>query len=351
MLPQSIILDQEQVPENFASLLDLVSSSARVEHERSSLESMELKSDGTLLTAGSHYQLTRNFLENIAQAIGMPLAYAYKISPELFRENFNRRKAETTCPVTICRVGDVATGLTLDNKVHYRPASSCDIIRDLQQSKLFDFLEFRRASVSFSGFDLEVVRKDLVVQPQPDDIIEVGLAISNSESGGRKLFAEAYSYRLVCTNGARMGNKLGTARWVSDPRMTDKASRRAFAEQLEILTDNLRNVEQVYANINQQVPDDELYQLWRRVAYGVSAIEADEILGVSTTERQALQRTIRERPSTAIPQLTELTAFELHNRVTHGAHGRPFMVRRTLQELGGDFLQRSLSWPKVFSMN
>jgi len=148
-----------------------------------------------------------------------------------------------------------------------------------------------------------------------------------------------------------MGERIGTARWPSDIRMTDKSCRIVFQTELDELLVNLSSVKEMYSHLDERVPDTELNALWRRVAYGVSRSEADEILGLSKDQRQALQTILRERPSVEPAQLTDLSAFELHNRVTHAAHGRPFLARRRLQEIGGDLLERSLSWPANFSRN
>lgn len=351
MITEKLVHDQDFATENLAELIDMLDGSFRVERERSSLELIELRSDGTLVTPAAEYKITQDFLENSAKSIGMQLAYAYDLSSELFCENFAQRKFETTCPVTICHVGDVATGMTLDKKHRYRPASTLEVLRGLSKSSTMDWLELRRASVSYRGVDVELVKRDLVVEPDEGDTIEIGIAISNSESGGRQLMAEASSYRLICRNGARMGERIGTARWPSDIRMTDKSCRIAFQTELDELLANLSSVKEMYSHLDDRVPDTELNGLWRRVAYGVSRSEADEILGLSKDQRQILQTTLRERPITELAQLTDLSAFELHNRVTHAAHGRPFMARRKLQELGGDLLERSLKWGVGFSNN
>jgi hypothetical protein len=202
MFPENLVLDEVVTPKNFDELIESVETSYRVEHEQTTLESICLKPDGTVQTPAGELRVTRDFLEHSAAAIGMPLGYFYDITPELFCSNFKQRQAETTSPITICRVGDVATGLILDGKkTRYRPARTGDVLRAIRR---LDDLSLRRASVSFTGVDVELVRLGSVVEPVVGDIVETGVAVSNSESGGRQLKAAAYSYRLVCTNGAVM---------------------------------------------------------------------------------------------------------------------------------------------------
>ena len=349
MLPKDLVLDEVVTPKTFDELIEVVETSHRVDHEQTTLESISLKPDGTVQTPVGELRVTRDFLEHTSAAIGMPLGYFYDITPELFCSNFKQRQAETTSPITISRVGDVATGLILDGKSRYRPARTGEVLRSIHR---LDGLSFRRASVSFTGVDVELVRLGSFVEPVIGDIVEIGVAVSNSESGGRQLKAAAYSYRLRCTNGAIMADEIGIARWLNDPRMTEAASLRAFQKDLTLLADTLESVAALYqATIDRPVPDVELWNAWRRVARHVPRTEADDVLGISEDERRDLQQLIRLRGPREPAVTTERNAYEVHNRITHAAHGRNFRIRRGLQELGGEFLSRAAAWPPAVSVN
>jgi hypothetical protein len=288
-------------------------------------------------------------LEGAAKAIGMPLPYAYKVSPELFCENFTQRQAEATVPVTVSRIGDVATGMIVDGKWRYRPASTADALRAIELAGNF---ELRRASVSFAGVDVELAVPGCAVEPVVDDVLEVGVALTNSESGGRQLKASAYTYRLVCTNGAIMSDNLGFARWPNDPRMTYAGGLRVFELGVAELCEKLERVAALYLSTAETlIPDYEFWNLWRRVAYLLTRTQADSVLGISEAERLDLQQVIRERRPLEPAVITERNAYEVHNRITYAAHGRSFAVRRGLQEVGGDFLSRAASWPPSVSLN
>ena len=45
--------------------------------------------------------------------------------------------------------------------------------------------------------------------------------------------------------------------------------------------------------------------------------------------------------------MTDRNAYEVHNRITFAAHGRSFRNRRSLQEIGGEFLSRASTWPVI----
>jgi len=349
MLPKNLALDEVATPKNLDELLNLTETTFRVEQELTTLESITLKAIGILQTPAGEWQVSRNFLERCAVAIGMPLTYAYRIDPELFCDNFAQRQAQTGAPITISRIGQAAIGLVIDRTSRYRPASTADVLRGL---KSVCDLKLRRAIVTFAGVDVELVRPGLVVEPMLGDVIEVGISLTNSETGGRQLKASAYSYRLVCTNGAVMADNVGVVRWPNDPRMTEKGGLRAFQTGVVALSDRLGSISTLYKSIvDRHIPSVEFWNLWRRVAYLVPRAQADTILGVSEEERRDLQQSVCTRHLLESARPTEWNAYDIHNRLTHAAHGQQFHVRRGLQELGGELLSRATSWPPAVSLN
>jgi hypothetical protein len=87
------------------------------------------------------------------------------------------------------------------------------------------------------------------------------------------------------------------------------------------------------------------------LAYLLPRSEADEVLRMKERERQDLQQIIRQRNLVEPAGLTEHRVYDVHNNITHAAHGRPFVVRRSLQELGGELLSRARNWPPAPSLN
>lgn len=278
MLAPATVLDEVHSPKELASLLDLLNTTHRVEHEQLSLEQISLRPDGTLKTPTGELRVTRQFLEGVAKAIDLPLAYGYRIRPELFCENVAQRQVDAAKPVTISRAGDVATGLIVDKATRYRPARTADVVQAIQRA--FD-LELRRASVSYEGVDVEFTLPGRVVEPILGDVVELGVAVSNSESGGRQLKASAYSYRLVCTNGAVMADSLGLVRWPNDARMTYAGCLRAFEKEVAGLCETLEPMASLYKSaVESPLYDHEFWNAWRRVAQHIPRAEADDVLGM-----------------------------------------------------------------------
>lgn len=350
MLPEKMVLDEPVIPENSVELEELVNTTYRVVHEQTTLESVVLRLDsGTVQTPQGEWRLTQGFLEGCAAAIEMPTGYAYKLSPKEFFDHFIQRRAGTTKPVTVSRVGDVATGLVDDKKIRYRPACTGDVLRVLSR---FPNLVLRRACVCYAGVDMGFVVNGRVVEPAVGDIVEVGIAVTNSESGGRQLKASAFSHRLVCTNGAIMSDEIGVARWMNDRRMTVAGSLSAFQKDVAALFEKLDRVSALYeANTKRLVPDVDLMNLWRRIANVIPRNEVDAVLDIPAEERVALQQAIRDREPGEPAALTGRNAYEVHNRITLAAHRRSFHSRRGLEEIGGEFLSRSVAWPTIASAN
>lgn len=349
MFPETIVRDKVASPKDFAELTDLVKGEYRVHHEPTTLESLRLTADGTVCSPSGEYRLTRSFWEATAKAIGMPLGYADQISPALFLDNFVQRQAETTAPVTLCRIGDVAVGLVKHGRYPYRPAPTAELLQGVPASL---GLELRRATVTYHGVDLEFVRRGLIVEPAVGDVVEIGLSISNSETGGRHLAGSAYTHRLVCKNGAVLANTLGVARWPNDFRMTVHASLAAFHEQTSGLVERLNEIRTLYErSVERTLPDVEAWNLHRRLTYVTSRSSADAMFGMAEDERRELQDTIRNRPRLAPTRPTRWNVYDVHNGITHAAHGREFLVRRDLQEIGGDLVARATTWPPMESLN
>ena len=349
MLPKNLVLDEEAAPKDFDEAIDLIRTKFRVQHERTSLERLTLRPDGILVTPAGDFLLTRSFLESGAKLIEMPQSYAYKVTPELFCENFNQRRSEATLPVTVCTIGDVAVGMVNDRRRRYRPANICNVLRWLSEQSDW---ELRRASLSFYGMNLEMIRPGEVIEPEVGDVVELGIAITSSETGFGQLKASAYSHRIVCSNGAVMVDDLGSARWPNDARMTEAGCMRDFQRNVTGLIEQLDAVKKLYQSpMVRMMSDDESWNLWRRLAYHLDSQEADAVLGWTESSRRELQQRIRSRDLVESPQLAEMDVYELHNQITHAAHGRPFRMRQSLQALGGDLLHRAFTWPFPVSLN
>jgi hypothetical protein len=302
------------------------------------LDRLTLLGDGTVDCCGQTIPCAQSFMECLAQHIQIPLDYSYRIPYDLFRHNFEERKNECSTAVKVLACDDVAINLA---KPQYRPARTLDITKEL--SKLCNRWEFKSANLSNRGANIDLIRPGLIAVPERGDEIELGIRISNSETGFRGAKASLFSLRLVCTNGAVMSDSLGTSRWNYDRRVTYGASLGKFLADIELLETAHERQRDLYEGVTEQlILDADFLRLIRQIqlALRCDVTFVDALLGLSVVERTSMRAAVLQRPATEPAMPTSWRVWDIHNRITAGAQQMPFRHRGRLEELGGHLLNR-----------
>jgi len=216
---------------------------------------------------------------------------------------------------------------------------------------------------------VEILHKEesFTIEPVVGDVSRVGLAVTNSETGGALPLATGYTLRLVCTNGSTIKQEFGHVRFSSDWRCTMERRLDRFTAELQSLSQVIRDkcgqLQTAYKRMAHEYLDDEdFYSLYRQAQYlsrGVTNFNEhiDGIFGVQPDQRQEIIGRVRQRQrerrsaSTAAigpPQSTDLLAWDVFNGITAAARDEVRYHRRTaLESLAGDvlspFLQLSLN--------
>jgi hypothetical protein len=276
----------------------------------------------------------QGFLESVADSIEMPLGYAYKLDYGLFRENFERRKEHYCKAVTVCCNRDIAVNLVPD--AGYRPAHTVDVLHGFTD---LNFWNLQEARVSDRGVEINYIEPGCTVAPEPGDDVEIGIRISNSETGYVGLKASLSTLRLVCTNGAVMTDHLGTARWNYDPRVKYSTS----IDQFNTALIKLRGRQGLLADLYKQplrrnLLDTELVNLHRRLRASLPAAAVDAVLGLGLEERQAVQASVRSRSREMPAAPTTHHLWDVHNQITAAAQRLDFVRRSRLERIGGALL-------------
>jgi hypothetical protein len=297
------------------------------------LDRIQLGSDGLIEFEDHQMPCAQTFLEAMAKQIAMPLDYAYAVDFELFRHNVEQRKERCSKAVTVCCNRGIAVNLA---GAEYRPARTVDVLRKIESAALW---QLRAAHVSDRGVEVSLIEPGRVTVMAPGDEIELGVRISNSETGFGSLKASLYSLRLVCTNGAVMADELGTARWNYDRRVAYLTSIDKFQKDLFKLRSRQDQQVQLYSDVlRRDLLDTELNNLWRRLRVSAPSPIVDAILGVTLEERQEFQHSIRDRRPGMPPASTDHTLWEVHNRITFAAQRFDFALRSRLERIGGSML-------------
>ena len=318
-----------------AEARDLLEADFRAVYVPTTLDRITLASDGTADVDGVGMLMAPPFLDALAAAIGMPLGFAYGLSAELFRHNFEGLKHRHSRAVTVAHHRGVAVNLAAAD---YRPVRSADVVATLQHQ---DFWTLRAARIGDRGVDLDFVRPGREVTPLPGDVVETGVRVTNSETGFGPLKGSLFSLRLVCTNGAVMADALGTARWNHDPRVAYETSLNKFRSDLDRLSGRQAQQAGLYDHglLQRPLTAREVVNLWRRLRGSpIEAPAVDRILGLEPGARAALQASVRERTA-GLPALpTQLSLWNVHNRITASAQRLDFARRSRLERIGGGML-------------
>ena len=267
----------------------------------------------------------------------MPLPFAYDLDFDLFNLNFEMLKKRRSKGITLCIArGDTVVGIA---SADYAPARTLDILDQLQLDD--DWIACKKIMISDFGMALNLIIPGVSIEPEQGDVINVGLRITNSETGGRELQATLFTERLACINGSIIRTNEGVAYWGKHKKRTYGASIRAFVKQVHMLKDRAQGlVADVYRNVmDRELFDDQFVALFRALQRRTRSIEeAEQILHVDSVERLEIQRAVRERDRTSPPEPTRFRLFDVHNQITAAARSRQLLMRQHLEEIGGALL-------------
>lgn len=334
MLSEIAVPEKEVLATSVDHVRDLLEVAFKPSYCRTSLDHIRLLPHGLIEFDGECMPCAQGFLESLSSMIRMPLGYAYLVDFDLFAHNFEQRKGRCNRAVTVCCDRGVAVNLA---DADYRPAKTIDVLLGITDES---FWKLRDARVCDRGVEINLIEPGRVVAPAPGDTIELGIRVSNSETGYVGLKASLFALRLVCSNGAVMSDELGTARWNYDRRVAYATSIEKFRKDLVKLRAVLsRQVELYDERLQRNLLDRQVVNLWRRLrASDVGPADVDRILGLSAEERQTIQATVRERPAGVPSVTTGLSVWDSHNRITAEAQRLDFSRRSRLERIGGGLL-------------
>jgi hypothetical protein len=315
---------------------ELLETHFKVDRFQTTLEHIHLRPDGHIECEGRILECGQFFLESLAQSIGMSLGYAYDIDFELLRDNFERRKKAKCTALTICVSHDTAVGLAPEQ---YRPARTVDVLREAARQTRW---ELREARINDRGIDINLIEPGRKAAVEPGDDIELGIRLSNSETGYAGCKALFFALRMVCTNGAVMSEHRGSARWNYDQRVNYATSIQKFGKDVLKLAGRQESQTQLYSPaLNRILLDNQLDNLWRRLRTSLPATSVDTVLGLSLEERQTIHSAVRHRAFGLPPQPTSHRLWDVHNRITAAAQRLDFARRSRLERIGGLMLEHT----------
>lgn len=277
----------------------------------------------------------------IAQRIGAPPGYIRELPPKLQIANMNWGLTREPRPALLRLAGGEVRAVVSEKYAALDDELLLDVARDVLVATGFHDDAVVRATAVGPHTVLRITVPSDAVAVKPDDVIEWGIDIANSELGLRSVQITPVTFRLMCSNGMRAWRSEAALRLrhVGDPKR---------------LRDQLRDAVPIaFAEARGDI------DRWRKatsvlIDSALDEIESLRALGLGQGEIQAVGRQIAQAgallpASTGNESLTQLlavptTAFEMANAITATARDRDDVAARlTLEETAHRYLSRRVS--------
>jgi hypothetical protein len=388
--PQMKTVESQQFPHHFApekffQCIDIEESTQICEQDFSYtraetfISQISMDEDLSLLIDGQRYRPTEKAHGDLCKVLGIPIDFAFDIPTDLTAVIVQRLKREhQQAVVMVAREGTIVSFIDpvkgadgkdkprnerKKKKPHYQPLSNLSFLHMLE--KVWSGTEIdTRITISDSGVQVELLYLDdaFNIEHEVGDITRVGIAISNSETGGPLPLATGYAFRLKCTNGNKIRDKLADVRFSGDWRCTWDNRCDRFTADLKVLKqrmhDKFGDLQTAYRRmVDERLDDKNFYSWYRQAEYlfrGIAdrSTHIDNIFGVEPDQRKEIfnrerqrRRELKDANTTVIepPQSTDLHAWNVFNGITAAARDEVRYQRRTaLEMLGSDVLQSFL---------
>jgi hypothetical protein len=329
--------------------------------------------DAFVLTVdGQPFSVTEKAVSDLCSILDIPFAFALSIPTDLIALIVRRLKTFHTQSVLMIAREDEDTivslvdpmkgaetreGVRTKKKPHYLPIPNLALLRMLQKVWNSEDVD-TRVILTDHGVQVEYLHNaaPFTIEPVVGDVTRVGVAITNSETGGPLPVAKGYTLRLRCTNGATVATDTKLSRFSNDWRCSVSWRFEKFAEGLRSLMQDMQSkctaLQTAYSRMVEAKLDDLQFHAWYAKAQYLYRSMAnrsehiDRIFGVDPDERQAFLK--RERKwqkakrtvttgAIAPPELTNLIAWDVFNGITAAARDEMRYSRRTgLESLAAD---------------
>jgi hypothetical protein len=338
-----------------------------------------MDNDLKLLIDGQRYQVTENAQCDLCKILNIPIEFVRGIPTALTATNIDQLSAikqqsvivvarENTIVSVIDTVKwaegkDKPAGERKKKKPPFQPLSNLAFLHLLEKVWSDNEIE-TRITISDRGVQAELLYLDdaFTIEPKVGDITRVGIAISNSETGGPLPVATGYAFRLTCTNGNKIRHNVGDVRFSSDWRCTWENRGNRFTNDLKSLKQNIQDkfgdLQIAYRRmVDERLDDLHFYDWYRQTEYLFRGIaerskHIDNIFGVEPDQRREIMNRERQRRrerrdanTTVIepPQSTDLNTWDVFNGITEAARDELRYQRRTaLEILGSDVIKAFL---------
>lgn len=323
-------------------LTEILNTDFTVEHLQTTNNQVKLREDSTLEVGNRCWPYTDHVHDQLAASLKISPSFDNSITYRRFCEIHEWRKFDLPCAMTLCISNGTIVGIA---KGHYGYGSSKNGVAKttdvLNAIKVDDVWEFESATVSDSGTKINLLVPGETVEPEEGDILKIGLELSNSETGGRRLMCNLFTLRLFCTNGMTQKTDRTSVYYTEFGNLSYDSKIRAFAKRFEEAKSTaLESAVELYEGITEApILDTDLLSLHRTIKRRVGAkLNVDDVLEISPSVRTEIFNRVRERDRFDRPQPTDLLAWTVHNAITATARDQRLLIRQSLEQIGGQVL-------------
>lgn len=294
------------------------------------LEQVTFDDDINLHIDGNKVNMTEWAFENLLRMLGIPVSFGKKIPNDLLKTVVHRLKEEADSRATIVRQGNDVWNFTKKD-----PGIKLDEIIPLTDKINSPY----KIKIGVRGALVDTALAIAPVEPEVGDIVKFGLRTEASETGGPKPQANLMLHRLVCLNGATMGEDFGQIKWGrgSDYGITD------FSADLSVIGNKANELGAVLKALpHRNLNDMTFHYVWnsvRKVLNDDTGNGADALLHVNEEERDAYIASAAHRKAKQLAAgTTEVNAWNAYNEVSLLARDLKYKDNLWLSRVAGDIL-------------
>jgi len=291
------------------------------------LRDISITEDYRIHKNGSSFVPTKYGMTRLLQTLRIPAEFGLRIPSDLLAVVESRLREVESKGVTLC----------------VRDGNLISVTKPTQSSPPLDHLldnlvtldRVALAHLSDRGMRVATTSASVKAEPNVGDVVEVGVVLNASNTGGGLPNARLMTFQLVCSNGAVAGRDWGEAKWqqfVPNPVEEFMTKVRALMERSDSLARNITYLSEV--NLDAKM----FYSTWSKVISVVKKGEyADDILKVTGDERKLYIAQARTDGSVQ----TEVNAFKAFDSITRIAQALPYAERGKMMEIAGSLIPAS----------
>jgi hypothetical protein len=283
---------------------------------------LSLKED-KLLINGEPYAVRQSGLRGLLNHIKMPYSYASNIPTDLFYDSVNR----------LCKTyGDFEIMVrTQDKEVrailspNYIPLDSYDLVARLKQRPS----GLKPARINYDGDNLTVqlVTEAEVSAQKVGDVSKVGVSLETSDINLYPLSANAYLFRLICTNGAILPSTLGGGVSFMQKNVNPETVWGMFDEGYQRILEKMAQIDNAFLIRleNKKVDASNFIKVKNKLTEFAGGRKINDVL-------RKMEEDVLERGS-------EVSVYDIYNTVTESARDSVSLyAAQNLEKAAGELL-------------